>query len=88
MTYIPSAKIVFTADFYFSRQHSGEPEGYQTLKKFKDHLKTLNFDFDYLAAAHSGRVLTKENLENSIANISNVKKEVCPINWDICTDYQ
>ena len=81
MSYFPASKIFFSADFYFSRQENGAPDGYEGLNKFKTMLKEQGIDVEYFAAAHSGRVLTAANFETSLNQIS---ESVCPADWTIC----
>ena len=85
MSYFPQSKIIFTADFYFSRQKQGVPNGYEGLKRFKKQLAINEFDVDYFAAAHSGRVLTITDFEQSLNQLSG--DSVCPENWSICKTY-
>ena len=83
--YFTDAKTVFSADLFFSRQVKGAPDGYQDLVHFKDFLKANDFDVDWFAAAHSGRLLTAADLDKSIANIN--EETFCPNDWDICEGY-
>ncbi len=84
VSYIPAVKAVFTADLFLSRQESGAPDGYEALIDLRDMLGNQNIDAEYFAAAHSGRVLTADDLATSIANI---KPESCPANWTQCAHW-
>ena len=82
ITYLPSAKTVFAADIYASYQSAGAPPGYEGLKNFKTKLQQAGFEFEFIAAAHSSRVLSAADLD---ASIDNIVTEVCPPQWQICT---
>ncbi len=82
VSYIPSAKIAFTADTFFSRQEAGVPSGSERLSAFKKMFADHKLDVDYFAAAHSGRVLTPAELDAAINNIP--EDEVCPADWKFC----
>jgi len=84
VSYIPGAKTVFTADYFLSRQETGAPDGHNGLVKFKETLRDHNFDADYFAAAHSGRVLTAADLQEAMNNIA--PPEVCPVGWSQCEE--
>ncbi len=81
--YIPSAKMVFTADLFLSRQVSGSPRGSEGLVKFNDAIEIAGFDADYFVAAHSGRVLTADDLKAALKNMR--PDAVCPTSWDLCS---
>ena len=81
MTYIPAAKLLFTADTYFSRQLTGTPFGGAHLHKIKARMKALNLPVEKFAAAHSSRVLTVMDFEESLTKKF---KSVCPTHWAIC----
>lgn len=81
MTYIPAAKLLFTADTYFSRQLTGAPFGGSHLHKIKARMKALNFPVAKFAAAHSARILTDIDFEQSLTKEF---KSVCPTDWAIC----
>lgn len=83
LTYVPAAKMVFTADLFLSRQTSGAPDGYEGLKRFKAALADAGFDAQNFAAAHSGRILTAADLD---AAINNIPEEVCPDGWPQCAE--
>jgi len=81
MTYIPAAELLFTVDFYYSRQLSGSPSGGVHLENLTNKLNTLNFSVEKFAAAHSARVLTGDDFATSITTII---EPVCPNDWIIC----
>lgn len=82
MSYFSQSKVMFTADFYFSRQKEGVPNGYEGLKKFQKQLAANDFDVDYFAAAHSGRVLKMADFKQSLIQLRG--DAVCPKDWNIC----
>lgn len=82
-TYVPSAKLIFTVDFYRSRQETGAPKGRKELPRFKEMLEEKGLDVDLLAEAHSGRILTASDLDWSLQNMA---ANACPPNWRICRD--
>jgi len=84
VSYIPGAKIAFTADTFFSRQEAGAPSGYKGLKSLKRAFLDYRFDVEHLAAAHSGRVLTAADLDAAINNIA--EDAVCPADWGFCME--
>lgn len=43
-----------------------------------------NINAEFFAAAHSGRILTADDLA---ASISNIKDEVCPVGWAQCANW-
>jgi glyoxylase-like metal-dependent hydrolase (beta-lactamase superfamily II) len=81
MTYVPSAKLLFTADFYGSRQIEGAPGGHEGLYKLQSKLSDLGLPVERFAAAHSARVMSATDFNYSLNNIS---KTVCPSDWSIC----
>lgn len=81
MTYIPAAKLLFTADTYFSRQLDGVPFGGAHLKKIDDRLKALNLPVEKFSAAHSARLLTADDFSTSITK---TLEPICPDSWNIC----
>lgn len=84
VSYIPAAKLVFTADYFLSRQETGAPGGHKGLIEFQKTLRMNDFEADFFAAAHSGRVLTSADLEAALNNIA--PPEMCPENWSQCIE--
>ncbi len=82
VSYIPAAKLVFTADYFLSRQETGAPSGHKGLIEFQEALRKNDFEADFFAAAHSGRVLTSADLKAALNNIA--PPETCPKNWPQC----
>lgn len=82
VSYIPGAKIAFSADTFFSRQEAGAPSGNEGLNALKKMFADHKLDVEYIAAAHSGRVLTSADLDAAINNIP--EKAVCPADWTFC----
>ncbi len=83
LTYIPSTNLVFSADLFLSRQASGAPDGYEDLRRLKAAISKAGFDVKRFAAAHSGRILTADDLNASINKIS---ESVCPQGWVQCSE--
>lgn len=81
LSYFPDEKVIFSADLFISRQKTGTPEGYPGLIDFKQAYEAAGFKPTSFAASHSGRVLTLEDLNDSI---SKIQKQVCPPDWTIC----
>lgn len=81
MSYFTSAKTLFTADTFLSRQAAGVPNGGEYRQRFKDKLIEAGLKVEHFAAAHSGRVMTAADLDKSIGQVVN---EICPKDWDIC----
>ena len=82
VSYVSGAKVAFTADTFFSRQEAGAPGGYEGLNAFRKMFEDHKLDVEYIAAAHSGRVLTSADLDAAINNIPG--REVCPTDWIFC----
>lgn len=81
ISYIPAARLAFTEDLFYSRQETGAPVGSASLKAYKQAIERHAFDVDRFAAAHSGRLLTKADMEEAL---NNIPVEVCPADWSIC----
>ncbi|WP_085299561.1 MBL fold metallo-hydrolase [Cognaticolwellia mytili] len=84
ITYFSQAKLLFTADMFFSRKVKGSPNGGATLQLLNKRLLKEQLDVDYFAAAHSGRVLTAEDFDYAL---NHIVKAQCPENWQICEGY-
>ncbi|GLX78579.1 hypothetical protein tinsulaeT_19190 [Thalassotalea insulae] len=83
LTYIPEAKLLFSADLYLSRQKTGAPDGSPELAQLKNTLAKHKLKVEHFAAAHSSRVLTNKDFN---ASLNNMPTAVCPANWQICFD--
>lgn len=81
ISYFTDEKVIFSADLFISRQEAGAPQGYPGLIDFKQAIESAGFEPQLFAASHSGRVLTLDDLNESI---SNIKPPVCPQYWAIC----
>ncbi|NVJ99440.1 MAG: MBL fold metallo-hydrolase [Alphaproteobacteria bacterium] len=82
VTYIPGEKIVFSADHFFSFAETGAPDPAEMYAQFKNALDGFGVDADRFAAAHSGRILTREDLKHS--STGPFKGLPCPKDWDFC----
>ena len=81
MTYFSSEKLLFTADMFIARDVVGLPKGEQSHLALKQKLNQAGFDVEQFAAAHSSRLLTMGDLDETIASIV---PEECPAHWAIC----
>jgi len=84
VTYFADAKTIFTADMYASRAVSGVPDGYEGLVDLKAKMQAAGWQVEHLAAAHSGRVMSAAQFEQSLQSMG---KAVCPQDWQICKGY-
>ncbi len=84
ISYFPQAKLLFTADMFFSRKVTGSPNGGATLQSLNTRLMKEQFDVDYFAGAHSGRVLTAKDFDYALHHIDEAK---CPADWQICESF-
>lgn len=83
VTYIPHARVAFSADHFFTNKEAGTPNPAAMYADFKGALDTHGLKIDYLAAAHSGRVLTYDDLvQSSTKPFVNLE---CPKAWDFCS---
>jgi len=82
MSYFPASQVLFSADFYITRQKEGVPYGHSGLQKFKKLLVAEDIQVELFAAAHSGRVLTADDFEKSLKK---TRESNCPQYWEICT---
>lgn len=82
VTYVPHAKLAFSADHFFSFAETGAPEAAEMYAGFKTALDSYGLDIEYLAAAHSGRVLTYNDLVKSATGP--FRELGCPSDWDFC----
>ena len=81
ITWVPSAKLVFTVDMYLSREATGSPEGDVSLLQLQALFEQNNMQPRRFAAAHSGRILTEEDFAWSLKNHY---QAVCPAFLHIC----
>lgn len=81
ITYFVDAKMIITADLFFSRQLTGAPSGSNTLKRFKEAIAQQKLQPKFYGAEHSNRVLTQADLDTAVTKIS---PAVCPSDWEIC----
>lgn len=82
VTYIPGAKIAFSADHFFAMTENGAPGPAQMYADFKTTIDSFDLDIQRFAAAHSRRVLTYGDLEASATGP--FKKLACPDEWTFC----
>ncbi|WP_286828083.1 MULTISPECIES: hypothetical protein [Kordiimonas] len=82
VTYIPGAKIVFSADHFFTFKETGAPDPAEMYAQFRTALEGYGLDTQHFAAAHSGRILSREDLIH--ASTGPFKELACPEGWDFC----
>ncbi|MCV2883387.1 MBL fold metallo-hydrolase [Aestuariibacter sp. AA17] len=82
VTFFAEPSVLFTADTYFSREHTGSPKGYPELTELASKLQSFNLEPERYAAAHSARVLTKEDMAYSLTHMA--PHSQCPPKWTIC----
>lgn len=82
VTYIPHAKVAFSADHFFTFAQTGAPAPAEMYSQFKNALEDHGLDSELFAAAHSGRILTRDDLRQSAAAPFTVLS--CPPGWDFC----
>ncbi|MFC4348486.1 hypothetical protein ACFO5Q_11595 [Kordiimonas lipolytica] len=83
VTYIPHAKLAFSADHFFSFAENGLPAPAEMYAEFKAALDGYGLDIKQLAAVHSGRVLSYEDLVQS--STGPFTRLECPAFWDFCS---
>jgi len=81
--YVPSAKLVFSADHFGTNLIEALPGANNTIKTFYSEIERLNIPVERYAGAHSPRVLTHEDLENVLVDY---EVKACPPKHDICVD--
>ena len=81
--YVPSAKLVFSADHFGTNLIEALPGANNTIKTFYSEIARLNIPVERYADAHSPRVLTHEDLEKVLVDY---KVKPCPPKHDICVD--
>lgn len=84
VTYIPHAKLAFSADHFFSFAESGTPAPAEMYAQFKAALDGFDLDIERFAAAHSGRVLTYNDL--AAASTGPFDQLTCPADWSFCSN--
>lgn len=84
ITYIPRARIAFSADHFFALTESGAPGPAEMYADFKATIDSHSLDIGRFAAAHSRRVLDYSDLEKSATGP--FKKLACPADWQFCSN--
>lgn len=77
-TYIRDARVMFTADLFFSRQAQG---GARASRSLLTALQSIDLKPDSFVAAHSSRPLTYNQLEEAVAS---TPADACPPTWLLC----
>lgn len=81
--YIPSAKLVFSADHFGTNLIGALPGANNTIKTFRNEIERLSLQVERFADSHSPRVLSREDLEKVLTNY---KIKPCPPEHNICLD--
>lgn len=84
VTYIPQAKIAFSADHFFSFAETKVPDPAEMYAEFKAAVDGYGLDIERFAAAHSPRVMTYDDLVHS--STGPFKKLGCPADWHYCAE--
>ncbi|MEX0299412.1 MAG: MBL fold metallo-hydrolase, partial [Kordiimonas sp.] len=81
--YVPSAKLVFSADHFGTNLETGLPPANKNMVTFRHAVEALNLDIDGFLSAHNVRVLTMDDLRNATDGYTEAS---CPTGFDICAD--
>jgi len=81
--YIPSAKLIFSADHFGTNLMEALPGANNTIKTFRSEIKRLNLQVERYADAHGPRVLTNGDMEKVLTDYQ-IKS--CPPEHGICVD--
>ncbi len=81
--YIPSAKLIFSADHFGTNLIEALPSANNTIKTFRNEIERLNLKAEKYAHAHGPRLLTREDLEKVLTDY---QIQPCPPEHDICVD--
>jgi len=79
--FIPSAKLVFSADHFGSTMIEALPGANNTIKTFHSEIEKLGIKVQKYADSHSPRLLNADDLDKVI---SDYKVKSCPLKHDIC----
>mgnify|MGYP003875803947 FL=1 len=81
--YVPSAKLVFSADHFGTNLIEALPGANNTVATFYSEIERLGLQVQYYAHAHGPRILSHTDLENVVAGYQITP---CPTNENICAD--
>jgi hypothetical protein len=81
--YVPSAKLVFSADHFGTNLIDALPGANNTVKTFESEISRLGIEVESFAHAHGPRVLSSEDLKKVLFGY---KVKPCPPGHDICMD--
>ncbi|WDE08518.1 hypothetical protein SG34_031850 [Thalassomonas viridans] len=81
--FIPSAKLVFSADHFGTNLIAALPGANNTIKSFHSEIERLNIPVQKYAHAHGPRILSHADLEKVLAGY---RVKPCPANNKICLD--
>jgi glyoxylase-like metal-dependent hydrolase (beta-lactamase superfamily II) len=83
LVYIPSAKLVFSADHFSTNLESGLPAANNNMATFRTAVEALNLDIDGFLGAHGQRQLTMDDLRTATNGYMEGK---CPAGDSFCAD--
>lgn len=81
--YIPSAKLVFSADHFFTDLETGLPAAHNNMVTFRNAIEALGIDVERFVSAHGVRTLTMADLREATEGYV---EATCPTGVSICTN--
>jgi len=81
--YVPGAKLVFSADHFFTDLETGLPAAHYNMVTFRSALEALGIAVEKFASAHALRTLTIADLR---AATDDHTETTCPTGMSICSD--
>ncbi len=81
--YIPSAKLVFSADHFGTNLIEALPGANNTIKTFRSEIQRLGIEVESYVHAHGPRVLSSADLSKVLVGY---QVKTCPLDHDICLD--
>ncbi len=81
--YVPSAKLVFSADHFFTDQETALPSAHNNMVTFRQAIEDLGIDVERFASAHAVRTLTIEELH---AATDGYTEDACPEGLSVCNN--
>lgn len=83
LVYVPSLKLVFSADHFSTALEEGLPAANNNMVTFRAAIERLDLDVDTFLGAHGPRPLTMADLRTATENY---REASCPVGADICAD--
>ncbi len=81
--YVPSAKLVFSADHFFTDQETGLPPAHNNMVTFRHAIEALGIDVEKFVSAHGVRTLTMADLRKATEGYV---EATCLAGISICAD--